>query len=78
MLCKINDTLVINTDHIVAASWHDDDACWRVLVSGHNDSTPVIRLSASEMTHILESIELPKLVAILKAAGGVQRGKQTR
>jgi len=78
MLVKINETLLISTDHIMAANWDGETSRWRVLLVGHNEHHPKVYLTTSEVEHILNDIEVPKMTAILKAAGGKQHGPQTR
>ena len=67
-LVKANPHLIINVDAIAAASWDQEENCWRVLVVGHNKGMPTIRLTSTEMTRILDNVETPKMMAILNAA----------
>ena len=77
VLVQANPHLIINVDAIAAASWDQEENCWRVLVVGHNKDMPTIRLSSEEMTRILDNVETPKMVAILRAAGGTHRGTKS-
>ena len=75
MLVKINDSLIISTDHIMAANWDQTQRLWRLLLAGHNEHHPKVYLTTSEVEHILNDIEVPKMTAILKAAGVRSNGQ---
>jgi len=78
MLIKVNDHLVLNVDAIAAANWNVADSRWRVVMRGHGADSPVIWLTETEMTHILENVEVPKMVALMRAAGAKPRSSQSR
>jgi hypothetical protein len=69
MLVKVNDSLIINTDAIVAANWHQDAARWRLVIAGHNAESPQIFLTAGEMDHIMSEVVVPQMVALLRSVG---------
>ena len=78
MLVKANATLIINPDLICAASWDQEENCWRIVIVGHNKATPTIRLSSEEMTTMLDNVETPKMMAILNAARPLPARSQPR
>ena len=78
MLIKVNDHLVLNVDAIAAANWSVDGSRWRIVMRGHGPDSPVIYLTETEMTHILENVEVPKMVALMRAAGAKPRSSQSR
>ena len=71
MLVKVNDSLIINTDAIAAASWDGDEGRWCVALSG-NDA--VVRLTAGEMDHIMSEVVVPQMVALLRSGACGESG----
>ena len=68
MLIQVNTALIVNPDLICAASWDQEENCWRIVIVGHNKDTPTIRMSSEEMTIMLDNVETPKMLALLNAA----------
>ena len=72
MLVLINDSLVINPDCIVAGRLEDagGEPRWRLVYIGQTSDSPQVYLAVEEMDRIIADIETPKMLAILRAAGG--------
>ena len=75
MLIQANSSLVINPDTIVGARLEEagGELRWRVVYIGQTENSPTIFLTVEELDHILNEVEVPKMAAILRAAGSGQR-----
>ena len=72
MLIKVNDLLVLDTDHIAAACWVAEQSRWRLALAGHE---AVVYLTQSELDHIMNEVSTRQMIVLMRMSGSTHRGR---